>query len=377
MATVSVRNISKIYPGAKGGEIVAVNDLNFEMADGEFVVLAGPSGCGKSTTLRAILGLEKISQGEIFIGGRPVNDLAPKDRDVAMVFQNEALYPHLTVFDNLAFGLKLRKYSRAEIKKRVMDAASILGIESLLERKPKTLSPDQRQRVALARAIVRQPKVFLFDEPLSNLEARMRVEMRAEIVKLHQRLQTTTICTAQDSIDAMTMADRIVVMNEGVVQQNDAPLVLYNEPANLFVAGFFGTPPMNFIAGTLKDEGDRIRFREIEGGTIDVAFAAADRPAARGWNGKSIILGIRPEDLEVARFSRKEGKALGSAFPALAEMVEPMGAETNLHLQTGAHTLVCRTREALDRGESGHRFQFAVKLEKAHLFDPASTKRLV
>ena len=377
MATVSVRNISKIYPGAKGGEIVAVNDLNFEIADGEFVVLAGPSGCGKSTTLRAILGLEKISQGEIFIGGRPVNDLAPKDRDVAMVFQNEALYPHLTVFDNLAFGLKLRKYSRAEIKKRVMDAASILGIESLLERKPKTLSPDQRQRVALARAIVRQPKVFLFDEPLSNLEARMRVEMRAEIVKLHQRLQTTTICTAQDSIDAMTMADRIVVMNEGVVQQNDAPLVLYNEPANLFVAGFFGTPPMNFIAGTLKDEGDRIRFREIEGGTIDVAFAAADRPAARGWNGKSIILGIRPEDLEVARFSRKEGKALGSAFPALAEMVEPMGAETNLHLQTGAHTLVCRTREALDRGESGHRFQFTMKLEKAHLFDPASTKRLV
>ncbi len=377
MAKVSVRNVFKIYPGDKGQDITAVKDVNLEVADREFVVLVGPSGCGKSTTLRMIAGLEEISKGDVFIGDKRVNDVAPKDRDIAMVFQNYALYPHMSVFDNLAFGLKLRKFPKAEIKKRVVDAASILGIEALLERKPKALSGGQRQRVAVGRAIVRQPKVFLFDEPLSNLDAKMRVQMRTEITKLHQRLQATMIYVTHDQVEAMTMGDRIVVMNDGVVQQNDAPLKLYNEPVNLFVAGFLGSPPMNFITGTLKAEGERIRFQEIEGGTIDLTFAAADRPAAKDFVGQQVILGIRPEDLAVAKFDRKEGRATtGNGFPAIVDIVEPMGAETNLYLQTGAHTLVCRSQEAFDHREAGHRFQFEVNLAKAHLFDPISTQRL-
>jgi multiple sugar transport system ATP-binding protein len=376
MAKVSVQNVYKIYPGDKGGDVTAVKDVSLEIADREFVVLVGPSGCGKSTTLRMIAGLEEISKGDIYIGDKRVNDVAPKDRDIAMVFQTYALYPHMSVYDNLAFGLKLRKLPRAEIKKRVVDAASILGIESLLDRKPKALSGGQRQRVAVGRAIVRQPKVFLFDEPLSNLDAKMRVQMRTEITKLHQRLQATMIYVTHDQIEAMTMGDRIVVMNEGIVQQNDAPLTLYNEPVNLFVAGFLGSPPMNFISGTLKQDGEKIRFTEIEGGTIDVAFSATERPAAREFVGKEIVLGIRPEDLEVATFSRKEGKALGIGFPAIVDIVEPMGAETNLYLQTGAHTLVCRSQGAFDHREAGRRLQFEMNLEKAHLFDPVSTHRL-
>ncbi len=378
MAKVSVKNVSKIYPGEKGKDVAAVKGVSLEVADREFVVLVGPSGCGKSTTLRMIAGLEEISQGDVFIGDKRVNDVAPKDRDIAMVFQNYALYPHMSVFDNLAFGLKLRKFGKAEIKKRVVDAATILGIESLLERKPKALSGGQRQRVAVGRAIVRQPKVFLFDEPLSNLDAKMRVQMRTEITKLHQRLQATMIYVTHDQIEAMTMGDRIVVMNDGVVQQNDAPLKLYHEPVNLFVAGFLGSPPMNFLTGTLKADGDKIRFSEAEGGTIDISFVAAARPAARDFIGKQVILGIRPEDLEVAKFNRKEGKpaAAANAFPAIVDIVEPMGAETNLYLQTGAHTLVCRSQDSFDHREAGHRFQFEMNLEKAHLFDPVSTLRL-
>ena len=378
MAKVSVKNVSKIYPGEKGKEVTAVQDVSLEVADREFVVLVGPSGCGKSTTLRMIAGLEEISKGDIFIGDKRVNDVAPKDRDIAMVFQSYALYPHMTVFDNLAFGLKLRKFSKTEIKRRVLDAATILGIESYLERKPKALSGGQRQRVAVGRAIVRQPKVFLFDEPLSNLDAKMRVQMRTEITKLHQRLQATMIYVTHDQIEAMTMGDRIVVMNDGVVQQNDAPLTLYNEPVNLFVAGFLGNPPMNFITGTLKAAGDKIRFSEAEGGTIEVAFPAAARPVARDFIGKEVIFGIRPEDVEVAKFNRKEGRpaAADNVFPAIVDIVEPMGAETNLHLQTGAHTLVCRSQNSFDHREAGHRFQFEMNLEKAHLFDPVTTERL-
>jgi multiple sugar transport system ATP-binding protein len=376
MAKVSVQNVFKIYPGEKGRDVTAVRDVSLEIADREFVVLVGPSGCGKSTTLRMIAGLEEISKGDIYIGDKWVNDVAPKDRDIAMVFQNYALYPHMSVYDNLAFGLKLRKFPKAEIKKRVVDAAGILGIESLLDRKPKALSGGQRQRVAVGRAIVRQPKVFLFDEPLSNLDAKMRVQMRTEITKLHQRLQATMIYVTHDQIEAMTMGDRIVVMNEGVVQQNDAPLTLYNNPVNLFVAGFLGSPPMNFISGTLKQDDEKIRFSEIEGGTIEVAFPAAERPSAREFIGKEMILGIRPEDLEVATFSRKEGKALGIGFPAIVDIVEPMGAETNLYLQSGAHTLVCRSQGAFDHGEAGRRLQFEMNLSKAHLFDPLSTNRL-
>ena len=376
MAKVSVKNVSKIYPGDKGGDVTAVKDVSLEIANREFVVLVGPSGCGKSTTLRMIAGLEEISKGDIYIGDKRVNDVAPKDRDIAMVFQNYALYPHMSVYDNLAFGLKLRKFPKAEIKRRVVDAAGILGIESLLERKPKALSGGQRQRVAVGRAIVRQPKVFLFDEPLSNLDAKMRVQMRTEITRLHQRLQATMIYVTHDQIEAMTMGDRIVVMNEGVVQQTDAPLALYDEPVNLFVAGFLGSPPMNFISGRLKQDQDKIRFCEIEGGTIEVAFPAADRPAAHEFVGKEVILGIRPEDIEVAIFTRKEGKTAGVGFPAIVDIVEPMGAETNLHLQTGAHTLICRSQSALDHREAGRRLQFEMNLTKAHLFDPASTSRL-
>ena len=375
MAKVIVKNVWKIYPGEKGGDITAVRDVNLDVQDREFVVLVGPSGCGKSTTLRMIAGLEEISRGEIYIGDRMVNDVAPKDRDIAMVFQNYALYPHMTVYDNLAFGLKLRKYPKAEIRKRVNDAAGILGIEELLDRKPKALSGGQRQRVAVGRAIVRQPKVFLFDEPLSNLDAKMRVQMRAEITKLHQRLQATMIYVTHDQIEAMTMGDRIVVMHQGVMQQTDTPLALYNEPANLFVAGFLGSPPMNFINGTLEAEGEALVFNEIKGGAIRVRLSARERPQARAMTGKPVLFGIRPEHIELAQFTGAEEHT--GSFPAIIDMVEPLGPETNLYLQTGAHTVVCRSQKPLDHREVGHRLQFEMNLGQAHLFDPESGKRVI
>jgi len=374
MAKVTVKNVSKIFPGEKGRDVTAVRDVNLDIQDREFVVLVGPSGCGKSTTLRMIAGLEEISRGEIYIGDRLVNDVPPKDRDIAMVFQNYALYPHMTVYDNLAFGLKLRKYPKAEIRKRVDDAAGILGIEELLERKPKALSGGQRQRVAVGRAIVRRPQVFLFDEPLSNLDAKMRVQMRAEITKLHQRLQATMIYVTHDQIEAMTMGDRIVVMHRGEVQQTDTPLALYNQPANLFVAGFLGSPPMNFVNGTLELQGDALVFTEIKGGTIRVRLSSRERPQGRAMAGKPVLLGIRPEHIEVAQFTSTEER-IGS-FPAIVDMVEPMGPETNLYLQTGAHTVVCRSQRPLDHREVGHRLQFELNLAQAHLFDPDSGNRV-
>jgi multiple sugar transport system ATP-binding protein len=373
MANVRLQHVSKIYRGEKGGDVAAVQDVNLEVADREFVVLVGPSGCGKSTTLRMIAGLEEISQGDIYIDNRRVNDVAPKDRDIAMVFQNYALYPHMSVYENLAFGLKLRKFPKAEIKKRVADAAGILGIERLLERKPRALSGGQRQRVALGRAIVRQPKVFLFDEPLSNLDAKMRVQMRAEITKLHQRLQATMIYVTHDQVEAMTMGDRIVVMNNGVVQQIDAPLKLYHEPRNLFVAGFLGSPPMNFVNGTLKIDNDRAEFTELKGGAIKVRLSPGSR--AREFNGKPVLLGIRPEDIELAQFAATAARST-STFPAVIDMVEPTGAETNLYLQTGMHTVVCRSQKALDHRETGRRFEFEIDLEKTYLFDPATGGRI-
>ncbi len=377
MAKVTLKHVHKIYPAEKGADVPAVSDVNLEIADREFVVLVGPSGCGKSTTLRMIAGLEEVSRGDIFIGERRVNDVPPKDRDIAMVFQNYALYPHMSVYDNLAFGLKLRKYPKTEIKKRVADAASILGIESLLERKPKALSGGQRQRVAVGRAIVRQPKVFLFDEPLSNLDAKMRVQMRTEITKLHQRLQATMIYVTHDQVEAMTMGDRIVVMNNGLVQQNDTPLKLYHEPANLFVAGFLGSPPMNFLHGTLKDERGAFLFSEMEGGTVKVRLPAADRPRAREFVGKKMLLGIRPEDIEVEGTGASRPETAVAGFPAIVDIVEPMGAETNLYLQTGAHTVVCRSQRSFDHREAGHRLQFEMDIAKAHLFDPVSTERIL
>src|SRR5438094_5930442 len=367
MATVTYDHVNK-----KFGETSAVKDLNLAVRDEEFLVLVGPSGCGKTTALRMLAGLEEQTTGDIFIGERRVNDVAPKDRDIAMVFQNYALYPHMSVFDNMAFGLKLRKYNKTEIKTRVSDAASILGIEGLLDRKPRALSGGQRQRVAVGRAIVRQPQVFLFDEPLSNLDSKMRVQMRTEITKLHQRLQATMIYVTHDQIEAMTMGDRIVVMNNSKVQQIDTPLKLYHEPDNLFVAGFLGSPPMNFINGELKQERDAIMFKEMQGGTIQVRFA--NRPQAREFLGKPMLLGIRPEDIEVAQLAKMGNTTAG--FPAIVDIVELMGAETNLYLQTGAHTVVCRSQRALDHRETGHRLQFELNVDKTHLFDAATATRI-
>ncbi|PZR73759.1 MAG: glycerol-3-phosphate ABC transporter ATP-binding protein [Chthoniobacterales bacterium] len=373
MAKVTVSHVYKIYAGdKKTGDVTAVEDVNLEIGDREFVVLVGPSGCGKSTTLRMIAGLEEISRGDIYIGDRRVNDVPPKDRDIAMVFQNYALYPHMSVYDNMAFGLKLRKFAKAEIKRRVTDAAGILGVENLLERKPKALSGGQRQRVAVGRAIVRQPKVFLFDEPLSNLDAKMRVQMRTEIAKLHQRLQATMIYVTHDQVEAMTMGDRIVVMNHGRVQQNDTPLKLYNEPDNLFVAGFLGSPPMNLIEGELKSARDGLMFKEIGDGTIEVALDG--RPALRDFSGKPVLLGVRPEDIEIAQFAKPAGVV--ASFRAIVDIVEPTGTETNLYLQTGAHTVICRSRRALDHREAGHRLQFELNVSKAHLFDPETSRRI-
>ena len=350
---------------------MAVKDFSLEVNDREFVVFVGPSGCGKSTTLRMIAGLEEITTGEILIDGKLINDVPPKDRDIAMVFQNYALYPHMTVFENLAFGLKLRKFPKAEIAKRVQEAAAILGIESYLDRRPRALSGGQRQRVAVGRAIVRQPKVFLFDEPLSNLDAKMRIQMRTELSKLHQRLQATMIYVTHDQVEAMTMGDRIVVMKDGVIQQIDSPLPLYQQPANLFVAGFLGSPPMNFIRGKLKESAAGLVFKESDGGVIECRLG--NRPAAAAYAGREVLLGLRPEDLNVVQ---NVEKPTGCRFQAVVDIIEMTGAETNIYLQTGAHTLISRSENHVDHGEIGHRLQCEIKVEKTHLFDPETTLRI-
>ena len=290
MAGLSLRHIYKKYPGG----VTAVSDFNLEIKDKEFLIFVGPSGCGKSTTLRMIAGLEEISEGELYIGDKYVNDIAPKDRDIAMVFQNYALYPHMTVFDNMAFGLKLRKVPKEEIKRRVEEAARILDISHLLERRPKALSGGQKQRVALGRAIVRNPKVFLLDEPLSNLDAKLRASMRTELTKLHQKVETTFIYVTHDQVEAMTMATRIVVMRDGIIQQVDTPQNLYDTPCNLFVAGFIGTPQMNFINGKLSKKGDDLY---ATFGVTDIKLPAdkANNPALKEYIGQDVIFGIRPE----------------------------------------------------------------------------------
>lgn len=372
MAKVYLKGVYKTYIGDNGKEVAAVTDFNLEVQDREFVVFVGPSGCGKSTTLRMIAGLEEITQGDISIGDRRINDVPPKDRDIAMVFQNYALYPHMSIYENLAFGLKLRKYPKAEIARRVNEAAKILGIESLLERKPRALSGGERQRVAVGRAIVRQPKVFLFDEPLSNLDAKMRAQMRSEITKLHQRLQATMIYVTHDQVEAMTMGDRIVVMKDGVVQQTDTPRCLYYQPVNLFVAGFIGSPPMNFIHGKLMEMRDgSLSFKESGDGVIEVRLP--DQPAVRAYEGKMVVLGIRPEALAPAEDSEKFP---GSRFQALVDIVELMGAEVNFYLQTGAHNLICHSQASADHSEAGHRMQFDIDIAKVHLFDPVTTHRI-
>lgn len=333
-------------------------------------------GCGNSTILRMIAGLEDVSRGDISIGDRRINDVLPKDRDVAMMFQNDALHPHMSVYDNIAFGLKRRNFAIAEIRKRVQDAAAILGLEAFLKLKPHSLSEEDRQRVALGRAIVRQPKVFLFDQPLANLDDGTRVQMRTEIMKLHQRLETTMIYVTHDPVEAMTMGDRLVIMSAGVVQQNDTPLALYNSPVNLFVAGFLGSPPMNLIHGTLKQERDSLLFCEREGGTIEARLPLSERPMAKEFLGKPIVLGIRPEDIEVPQSTKRPGNGPDS-FPAILDIVEPMGAETNLYVETGAHTVVCRSQNRFEQKDAGRRMHLEMKLQKAHLFDPVSTLRVI
>ncbi len=366
MAEVHLTNVEKVYPG----QVQAVSDFNLEIGDGEFVVLVGPSGCGKSTTLRMIAGLEEITTGEIRIGDRVVNDVPPKDRDIAMVFQNYALYPHMTVYDNMAFGLKLRKFKKKEIEQRVLEAAQILGISELLERRPKALSGGQRQRVAVGRAIVRKPKAFLFDEPLSNLDAKMRVQMRVELNKLHSQLQTTMIYVTHDQIEAMTMGDRIVVMKDGFVQQVSAPTDLYDQPANKFVAGFIGTPPMNFFDGKIRDDAGRLVFDEDN---FRVEIPDMWREQLGSYVDKPVTFGARPEDI-----GSPEAEAQDSPprVRAKIEVMEPMGSETYLYLTTGKQSFISRV-EAHRQCSVGEELDLAVLMRKAHFFDADSEEAIV
>ncbi len=359
MASLSLQHIYKRYEGG----VTAVSDFCVDIEDKEFIVLVGPSGCGKSTTLRMVAGLEEISDGELYIGDKLMNDVPPKDRDIAMVFQNYALYPHMTVFDNMAFGLKLRKVKKEEISKRVNEAAKILDISHLLDRKPKALSGGQRQRVALGRAIVREPKVFLMDEPLSNLDAKLRVQMRTEISKLHQRLQTTFIYVTHDQTEAMTMGTRIVVMKDGFIQQIDSPIGLYNSPANMFVAGFIGSPQMNFTDCVVGADGSTLTF---DGNTIKVPEGVAAKIKAAGCEGKEVVLGIRPEDLhdEEAFLSSSPE----SVVEAYVEVTEMMGAETFLYMKIGETSYTARVNPRTTAVPQSS-IKIALDPNKIHLFD--------
>jgi multiple sugar transport system ATP-binding protein len=387
MANVAISNLVKVYPEKGGPGLQVVHGVNLEIRDGEFMVFVGPSGCGKSTTLRMIAGLEEITSGSVSIDGRVVNEVAPKDRDIAMVFQNYALYPHMTVYENLAFGLKLRKLPKAQIDQRVREASALLGLDAYLDRRPKALSGGQRQRVAVGRAIVRQPKVFLFDEPLSNLDAKMRVSMRTEISKLHARLAATMIYVTHDQVEAMTMGDRICVMKDGRIMQVAEPLTLYNQPDNLFVAGFIGSPPMNFFKGTVASESGRVWFTEQGGapGALRVALNPKLSAAAQGRAGQPLILGIRPENIaEDAGADEGERAAAGRvgageraarSAHVRVDISEPMGAETYLYLNTGATSFIARVKPT-DRFQPNDQVTVVFDLDHAHLFD-ATTEQVI
>jgi len=366
MAEVVLNHVYKIFDK----NVVAVDDVTFKVNDKEFIVLVGPSGCGKSTTLRMIAGLEEVSKGEILIDGKVVNDVPPKDRDIAMVFQNYALYPHMSVYDNMAFGLKLRKYPKQEIKNRVMEAAEILGIKDFLDRKPKALSGGQRQRVAVGRAIVRKPKVFLFDEPLSNLDAKLRVQMRTEIIKLHDRLEATMIYVTHDQVEAMTMGDRIVVLKDGKVQQIDTPLSLYNHPQNKFVAGFIGSPAMNFMDVTVHKNGEIV----IDEGRFKISIPKKFKDALEAFSGKTIVFGIRPEDIhdEHTAFNVKEK----AAIKATIEVVEPMGSEMYLYLTTGINNFIARI-ETNSIPPSGTETILIFDMDKVHFFNKDTEETII
>lgn len=378
MASLSLKNVCKVYPNG----FEAVKDFNLEVEDQEFIIFVGPSGCGKSTTLRMIAGLEEISEGELYIGDRLVNDIAPKDRDIAMVFQNYALYPHMTVFDNMAFGLKLRKVPKDEIERKVNEAAKILDLTHLLDRKPKAMSGGQRQRVALGRCIVRSPKVFLLDEPLSNLDAKLRAQMRTEISKIHKKLGTTFIYVTHDQTEAMTMGDRIVCMKDGFVQQVDTPQNLYENPVNKFVAGFLGSPQMNFIDAVLKEEY----------GQFIVEFGSEDSKTQRGvkyqiivpeskvndelpnYVGKEIVLGIRPESIHDEEMYLSN--ATTGIINAYVEITEMMGAETYLYLTCEGNSLTARVSPRTT-AKPGDDIQVAIDPNRIHIFDKETEKAIV
>ncbi len=359
MAKVSLRNLTKKFDA-----VIVVKDFNLEIEDREFVVLVGPSGCGKTTTLRMIAGLEEITEGDISIGNRRINDLAPKNRNIAMVFQNYALYPHMKVFDNMAFGLKMRNVPKEEQKRLVQEAAEVLGIQDLLERKPKQLSGGQRQRVALGRAIVRKPEVFLFDEPLSNLDAKLRVQMRTELIKLHNRLRSTSIYVTHDQVEAMTMGDRIVVMNKGLVQQVGTPLDLYNKPTNLFVAGFIGSPSMNFLNCQItEDKG--IVFVETSG--FKIALPEDLATDAKAVNTRDFIFGVRPEDI-TKKAAGEPSKSRSEAIMARVNVIESLGKETYLDITAGDDnmTAIISPNASVGVGET---INFEINMNKIHLFN--------
>jgi len=366
VASVSFKNVYKKY----AGDVVAVKDLNIEVADKEFLVLVGPSGCGKSTTLRMLAGLEEISDGEIWIGDRIVNNVAPKDRDIAMVFQSYALYPHMSVYDNMAFGLKLRKTPKQVIDQRVRETAKSLNIEQLLDRKPRQLSGGQRQRVAVGRAIVREPAVFLMDEPLSNLDAKLRVEARAFISKLHQRLGTTFVYVTHDQVEAMTMGSRIAVMNAGELQQIDTPATLYSHPANVFVAGFIGSPSMNFFNTTLIEEDGKLY---VHAGNFKVPTPPARLEQYRPYLGKDIILGIRPEDLHDPQY--QPSNIQPAPIEANVDVVEQMGNEKIVYLEDSGKTFVARM-DPRTTVSVGQRVPVVVDMSNIHLFDAQTEKAL-
>ena len=391
MAQVKLEHVGKIYPG----NVRAVKDFNLTINDGEFMVMVGPSGCGKSTTLRMVAGLEEISEGTVTIGDRVVNDVLPKDRDIAMVFQNYALYPDKSVYENMAFCLKMRKYQnpnaapgsdnfisnlfswwklrqmkKTEINRRVMEAADILGIQELLERRPKALSGGQRQRVAVGRCIVRNPKVFLFDEPLSNLDAKMRVQMRTEISRLHNRLETTMIYVTHDQTEAMTMGDRIVVMKDGLIQQVATPSDLYDNPNNTFVAGFIGTPPMNFFDARIENQNGQLIVKE---GSFSLVTPPEWKQKIERYTGKKIVFGIRPEHIGSPSAEAQEN---APKIPSTVEVIEPMGSETYLYMKTGATGFIARVdpHRTCDVGDN---IDLAVMMRNAHVFDADTTERVV
>ncbi|MCO4781431.1 MAG: sn-glycerol-3-phosphate ABC transporter ATP-binding protein UgpC [Candidatus Cloacimonetes bacterium] len=372
MAEVRLENITKIYPG---NEEYTVKETSLTIKDKEFVVLVGPSGCGKSTMLRMVAGLEDISSGELIIDEKVMNDVQPKDRDIAMVFQNYALYPHMTVAENISFSLRLKKVPKDVIDQKVKEVSSMLGLDELLQRKPKAMSGGQRQRVALGRAIIREPKVFLMDEPLSNLDAKLRGQMRAEILKIHQKIQNTVIYVTHDQVEAMTMGDRIVILNGGVIQQVDTPTEVYNNPSNKFVAGFMGSPPMNFLNVTLEVQGDELYLKGK--GEEDFSMHVSPKKVTdklKSLVGRELTLGIRPEDI-YDKSNLKAQDMQDSSILAKVDIVEPLGAELYVHLKVGSNAMVGRVAANVV-ANPGDSFQAFIDPEKIHIFHPDTEERV-